>query len=88
MAGKLGPDNPETTRRKLVQAIALDTLRNEFQLHGRIHEWFAAGEVADVDALNERVYAELFLSPSDDPWMGLVPENTYTTLPGAGLIEG
>ena len=27
----------------------------------------------DVDTLNEWVYAELFLTPSSDPWLGLAP---------------
>ena len=57
--------------------MTLDTVRNEYLLHRRIHERFAEGdppETADVDALNEWVYAELFLTPSSDPWLGLARE--------------
>jgi hypothetical protein len=72
--------------RQFEHSIALDTVKNEFLLHRRIHDWFAAGEAsADVDVLNERVYAELFLTPSSDPWLGLAPADAYTALEGGGL---
>ena len=39
----------------LQRSIALDTVRNEYLLHAKIHEWFAQSKVgADVDQLNER----------------------------------
>lgn len=73
--------------RNLESAVSLDTVRNEYLLHRRVHEWFAAGEApADVQPLNERVYAELFLTPSTDPWLGLVPPDTYTALDRGGLV--
>lgn len=72
--------------RTFEDSIALDTVRNEYDLHRKIHEWFIEGSAfTDVDTLNERVYAELFLTPSSDPWLGLVPENTYTALKNGGL---
>jgi hypothetical protein len=70
------------------QSMALDTVKNEYTLHRQIHEWFAAGQApGDVDALNERVYAELFLTPSSDPWLGLAPGDVYTALDRGGLTE-
>ena len=48
---------------------------------------FVAGDVTpDVQPLNERVYAELFLTPSSDPWLGLVPPDTYSALDRGGLV--
>ena len=41
----------------------------------------------DVTALNERVYAELFLTPSSDPWLGLLPPDTYTALEEDGVCR-
>jgi len=75
--------------RTLKQSVALDTVRNEYQLRSKIHQWFAEGDddVTDIAALNERVYAELFLTPSSDPWIGLAPTDVYTALPGAGIVE-
>jgi hypothetical protein len=66
--------------------MALDTVKNEYALHRQVHDWFAAGQTSgDVDALNERVYAELFLTPSSDPWLGLAPGDVYTALDRGGL---
>ena len=67
-------------------SMALDTVRNEYLLHRRIHERFAEGvsDTTNADALNEWVYAELFLTPSSDPWLGLAPRDVYTALEGDG----
>ncbi len=71
--------------RSLESSIAVDTVRNEYQLHRQIHQWLAAGEQFDVENFNERVYAQLFLTPSSDPWLGLAPADTYSALPNAGV---
>lgn len=70
-------------------SIALDTVRNEYLLHRKLHQWFL-DRTADpnVEKLNDRVYAELFLTPKTDPWIGLVPENTYTALENGGVVKG
>lgn len=70
---------------RLQKALLADTRRNEYDLHPRIHEWFAKGEVKDVDSLNARVYDELFLTPPDDVWMGLADEASFTGIDGEGL---
>jgi hypothetical protein len=69
-------------------SIALDSVRNEYLLHRRIHEQFASGhEITNsVDSLNEWVYADLFLTPSSDPWLGLAPPDVYTALENNGQI--
>jgi len=68
------------------RSIAEDTVRNEYLLHRQVHAWLAAQPFANLDTFNERVYAELFLTPSSDPWLGLAPANTYTALPSEGLV--
>lgn len=71
----------------LQSSIALDSIRNEYTLHRRVHEWFADHQVpAGIDELNDRVYAELFLTPRQDPWLGLAPPNTYTGLTDGGVV--
>jgi hypothetical protein len=73
---------------KLRHNVSTDSIRNEYDLHRRIHEWLAATQPQrDVEALNERIYAELFLTPNDDPWIGLVSADTYTALTNAGIQE-
>lgn len=71
--------------RSLEGSIAVDTVRNEYQLHRQIHQWLATPDRPEVEAFNERVYAQLFLTPSSDPWLGLAPADTYTALPNAGV---
>jgi hypothetical protein len=79
--------SPESPMWRMVEnfqrSISEDTARNELDLHHRIHVWFSGGEPSrGVAELNERVYAELFLMPLSDPWLGLKPGDTY-----AGLDE-
>lgn len=70
-------------------SVALDSVKNEYQFHRRIHEWLASADYRpDVETLNERVYAELFLTPSSDPWLGLAPADVYTALPNGGVGDG
>ncbi|MBW7905387.1 MAG: hypothetical protein LC135_02725 [Phycisphaerae bacterium] len=71
------------------RSIALDTVRNELLFHREIHKWFLHGVGGDdLDLLNARVYAELFLTPDDDPWLGLLPADVYAALPGGGVRTG
>jgi hypothetical protein len=72
--------------RNLETSIAEDTVRNEYLLHAKIHEWLSSAP-ASVDQLNTKVYAELFLTPDSDPWLGLVPRDTFTALENNGLIQ-
>lgn len=76
----------------LERSVAEDTVRNEYGFHRMVHEWFAASlkeTIADdVGPLNEKIYAELFLTPSSDPWLGLVPAHTYSALEGDGMQRG
>ena len=78
------------TVRLFEDSMALDMVRNEYLLHRRIHEQFADNGNAtnDVNTLNEWVYAELFLTPSSDPWLGLAPRDVYTALDGNGQADG
>jgi len=76
------------TIQNLQRSIAEDTVRNEYLFHSRIHEWLAMPNAArNVDTLNRRVYAELFLTPDEDPWLGLAPENTFRALESGGIHQ-
>ena len=71
----------EKTVVRFQQNIALDTVHNNYQLRRQILSWLreSPGSVS-VEDLNRRVYAELFLTPKTDPWLGLVPDATYSAL--------
>jgi hypothetical protein len=68
--------------RNFERSVAEDTVRNEYLFHTQIHEWFVQNQIPpSLDDLNEKVYAQFFLMPRSDPWLGLVPSGTYTALP-------
>jgi hypothetical protein len=67
--------------------VALDTARNQYVMRPALLRWLTEGVGRlDVDELNRRVYAELFLTPDSDPWLGLLPPDTYTALERDGVI--
>lgn len=73
---------------KLELNIALDSVRNEYLLHPKLHAWLASGLASkDLNAFNEKVYAELFLTPKSDPWLGLFSPEVYTALESAGVTR-
>lgn len=69
--------------------IARDTVFNEYRLRRELLGWLVADPAlaSDLRKLNDRVYAELFLTPLNDPWMGLAPDDVYAALDGAGLVQ-
>ena len=72
--------------RHLENNIGIDSVRNEYVLHRRIHHWFAISQKPlELEQLNERVYAKLFLTPSSDPWLGLKPAGVYSGLENDGV---
>jgi hypothetical protein len=58
--------------REFENTMALDTVRNEYVLHHQILSWFQHQPLQSLDELNERIYSELFLTPSSDPNLGLI----------------
>jgi len=73
--------------RNFERSVAEDTVRNEYLFHSQIHEWFVRNQApANLDELNEKVYAQLFLMPRSDPWLGLVPADTFSALDNGGLV--
>jgi hypothetical protein len=67
-------------------AIALDSIRNEYALHSQIHQWFTQGNTTgNVNTLNQKVYAELFLTPNSDAWLGLMSNEGYSAIDNDGI---
>jgi hypothetical protein len=71
--------------RRFQRSVAEDSVRNEYGPRRAVRARLAASPEADVERLNEWVYAEVFLTPSSDPWLGLVPPDEYAALDGGGL---
>jgi hypothetical protein len=68
------------------RAVAADTIRNEFDLHRQIHAWLTDDAAVDLEKLNDRIYAELFLTPREDPWLGLLNIEAYTAIDAHGVV--
>lgn len=69
------------------ESVKEDQRLNEQQIHPQIHQWLLEQPELPLDPLNDRIYAELFLTPSSDPWLGLAPAHTYTGLSRGGKSE-
>ncbi len=75
-----------TLLQNLHNNIALDTVRNEYAMHTKLHAWLVRDvRRTDLEAFNNKVYAELFLTPATDPWLGLFSTDTYVALEGGGI---
>jgi hypothetical protein len=73
----------------LKRTVAEDTLRDELDFHLRIHQWFANSPTpVRFEALNQRIYAELFLTPASDPWLGMLQDEAFSAVAGGGVISG
>ncbi len=74
--------------KKLEMNIALDTVRNDYLLHPKLHEWLVLDPARDdLGRFTEKVYAELFLTPASDPWLGLFEPETYMALENGGVVR-
>ena len=85
---KLADDELARLLRKFQELIALDTVRNEYLLHSKLYSWLMRDPARDnVEKLNEKVYASLFLTPNSDPWLGLISTDVYTALDNGGVVK-
>lgn len=93
--GLIKRQNPELTNKSLAslllkfqQSVAMDTVRNEYLMHSKLYGQLLADRGrSDVATFNERVYAELFMTPRSDPWLGLLMPDTYTGIENAGVVK-
>jgi len=76
------------TATALERAVAEDTVRNEYVFRAQIHRWLADIAISsDLASLNEKIYAELFLTPSWDAWLGLRWAGAYSGIDKDGIRE-
>lgn len=68
--------------------VAADTAENEGGPRAAVHAWFESPAGApDLADLTRRVYAELFRTPAEDPWLGFATPLIFTGLPGDGVLR-
>lgn len=75
------------TMRNFEQSMALDTVKNQYLFRSEILRWILQCPEPPIEFHNQRVYGELFLTPSSDPWLGLLPADTYSALDRGGIVE-
>ena len=79
-------DNIHDKLKEFAQSVTIDSARNVDVLQPIVRSWIQQQPSLDFDALNTRVYEELFLTPASDPWLGLA-DLGYTALPNGGLVR-
>jgi hypothetical protein len=75
---------------RLEQTIVADTALNEVRLRPMIrnHLIYSLQQGGgDFETVNEWVYTHVFNTPRSDAWMGLLPRDTFTGLPGGAVVE-
>ena len=91
--GLIRRQNPALSHREFAalvknfqELIALDTVRNEYLLHSKLYLWLSRDPSrTDLEKFNEKVYAELFLTPRTDPWLGLLSKDVYMGIDNGGV---
>jgi hypothetical protein len=72
---------------RLEQAIVADSALNQLRLRPQIgREIVRRAGRTDFATLNAWIYAEVFRTPKEDAWLGLLPRNVFTGLPGDGVV--
>ena len=71
----------------LEKYVSIDTVQNEYLFHTKIYEWLNSKKVIDLEAFNEKVYAELFLTPKSDKWLGLYSSDIFSAIDNNGVVK-
>jgi hypothetical protein len=72
---------------RLEQTIVGDTALNQLRLRPQIgREIVRRQGRIEFATLNAWIYAEVFRTPKQDPWLGLLPRDVFTGLAGDGVV--
>jgi hypothetical protein len=66
--------------RKLQQSVAADTVRDNYMFRPQILTFLEEAQAHGftLDQINNWVYAQVFLTPKDDPWLGFAPQDVFS----------
>lgn len=81
----LAADALEALVDRFEKVLAVDTEKNRLLLARRIHERLRERPLEGFESFNRWVYGSLFLTPREDPWLGLVEPGGFSALPSEGL---
>jgi len=72
---------------RLEQLIVADSALNQLRLRPQIgREIVRRRGRTDFATLNAWIYARVFRTPQQDAWLGLLPRDVFTGLPGDGVV--
>ena len=72
---------------RLEQTMVADSALNQLRLRPQIErEIVRRGGRIDFATLNAWIYAEVFRTPKEDLWLGILPRNVFTGLSGDGVV--
>ena len=84
----IGKNDLKSLVEKLQLNVAMDSVRNDYLIRTKVYALLVDDRGrSDLESLNERVYAELFLTPASDPWLGLFTADTYMALEDGGVVR-
>ena len=71
-----------TAMRNLQTTVALDTVRDNYMIRTKILDFLtnAFGRNLNLAQLNGWVYERIFLTPEQDPWLGLGPADVFSAI--------
>jgi hypothetical protein len=78
---------PSAVLAAVEETVIADTALNELRLRAQIRSRLIADPAVDFAALNAWIYREVFHTPADDAWLGLLPRTAYLALPGDGVAR-
>jgi hypothetical protein len=71
---------------QLERTIVADTALNQLRLRPQIaREIVRRGGRVEFTSLNAWIYDQVFRTPREDPWLGLLPRDVFTGVPGDGV---
>jgi hypothetical protein len=74
----------------LRRTIALDTVENDYMRRTKVLA-FIAGQASarklSLAAINDWVYGQVFLTPREDPWLGLAAGDVFSAIEGDGRLH-
>jgi hypothetical protein len=68
----------------LSETVLLDTVKNNYMRRTKILAFLAESRSTSLSQINDWVYASIFLTPREDPWLGLAPPDVYTAIDNNG----
>jgi hypothetical protein len=68
------------------RSASVDTVKNNYMLRTKILTFLSASSTRpwSLDQINDWVYAQVFLTPRQDPWLGLASQDVFTAIDGNG----